>query len=212
MKKAYSLKTTPLLKLLSILILISCLPNGSHAQTHNPTHFFAVKINVLSPIWNNFSGELEYKAFDRTAFFIGAGLLRPFEDLSSVAIDGCTEDKGFGISAGIKYFLLQQAAGSRGLDGISLKPTIAYNLKNEIRQTCPSLLPVTLYKQHTLSLGTFIAGQKTYLNRILIEAQVGIAVAMDSRIAKPPFPLLETPNTTRIRLLLPFALNIGFVF
>lgn len=195
---------------LTLLFIFPLFAHRLVAQSYSPVWTF--KLNALSPIWNNVSGEIVCTPWDRVGLFVGGGWKRAFEDLETVANLGCTEDQGYGIAFGGQYFLLTKRAEKRTIDGIALKSSLNYNLADQIRQTCPSLLPLPLFRTHTVALNFLTAAQKTFFDRIVIEAQVGVGFAVESKIVKDPDIWSEISNETRFRTLLPFALNLGLNF
>ncbi len=200
--------------LLAAMLLLAFIASSlsAQAQTSEFSRPLVIKANLLSPIWQNASAEVEYMHSPKWSIFLAAGLERSFEDLHTVSNLGCTENEGFGVSAGVKWFLKSSHSPIRTVNGLALKASLSYNLTDEVRQTCPSFAPLTLERINRIGLNTELSYQRVFLDRIFIEAQAGLGYAVESVVFTVPEPLAEVPNETRFRLLLPFGLNLGIVF
>lgn len=196
---------------LLFIVLFVCSFVGK-SQTIPATDVWTVKVNVLSPLWKNFSGEVEYMPLNRVAFFVAGGVLRSHEDAIVIADLGCTDDKGFGLAAGAKYYLAYSRSGRRSVNGLAAKMSFSYNHTNQIRQTCPTFAPTTLESINAYGVNIYLAAQKTFFDRVTFEIQGGVGYALQAVSFKRPEPLSEIPDITRKELALPFALNIGVAF
>lgn len=197
---------------IAILLLAFAAPQQLQAQDASDSRHWTVKLNLLSPVWKNVSGEVEYKIKPRLSLLAGFGVKRAFESLPEPTGWHCIESRGFGIAAGTKYFIAHREYGQRSVDGIALKTTLNYTFDDEIKQLCPSLLPMKMYRTRTFGLNTFLSAQKTFFDRLVVEAQAGIGGSLQHRIAKKSELLILYRNETLLDWHFPFAVNVGWTF
>lgn len=210
MNKTITIRTK-LLFLSLLFFSIAGLPTLQAQETTSSPHW-TVKLNLLSPVWKNVSGEIEYKFKKRLSLVAGAGVSRAFESLPERTGWECTESRGFGLAAGMKYFLFHKESRNRSVDGIALKTTLNYTFDDEFRQICPSLLPLELNRSHTFGINAFLSVQKTFLDRIVVEAQAGIGGSMQRILVSNSEVLAIYRDRTVFFRQIPFALNVGWTF
>ena len=200
------------LLLLSLLLLMFSGTATLQAQeTSNPKHW-TVKLNLLSPVWKNLGAEVEYKIKPRLSLIAGAGVSRAFESLPEHTGWECTKSRGFGIAAGTKYFLVLRESGKRSVDGIALKTTLNYTIDDEYEQLCPSFAPMEMHRTHAFGLNAFLSVQKTFFDRVVVEAQAGIGGSLSRIIVTNSEWLISYKNETRLNAVVPLAVNVGWTF
>jgi hypothetical protein len=195
----------------SAFILVFLFVSGPlQAQETSSRGPLTLKFNLLSPVWKNISGEVEYKIGPRLAVLAGVGVNRAFESLPENTGWECTNSRGFGLAVGTKYFLFIRESGKRSVDGIALKTTLNYTFDDEYEQTCPSLLPLELHRTHSFGLNAFVTAQKTFFDRLVVEAQAGVGLAVNRLIVNNSEILALYRNRTRFSMHFPIAVNVGW--
>lgn len=202
---------TKLLILILLFVPFTGFQNLKAQETSNTGHW-TVKLNLLSPLWQNLAGEVEYKVRPRLSLVAGVGFDRAFETLPELTGWECTSSRGFGVAPGIKYFLFLRESGKRSVDGIALKSTLNYTLDDEYQPLCITVLRMELKRTHLFGLNGFLSAQKTFFDRVVVEAQAGIGGSLQRIIIKNPEWPNHRGNKTQFSVQVPLAVNVGWTF
>lgn len=171
----------------------------------------SLKTNVMAPLWNSISFELDRKFARRTSWFLVAGL-RSFPGEGFLNPAPCRKRRMAGAGIGIKYFLLQNSSGLRAVNGISLKPMLTYDFHKEVDLLCLPPAETYPFRTHYVGAHLLVAAQKSFLRRCLVELQVGAGYLLYKGTATESVPVGETGWISGDQVSIPMGINIGFTF
>jgi hypothetical protein len=203
---------------LSIMLAVFLSWTSVFAQSNPPKKLWTIKTNAISPVFNNVTLEAEFMPWERISLFAGGGTQRAVEDVFVLADLGCTEDRGFGLSVGGKYWLVANRSRSRTINGVAVQLSMAYTLTDQVKQTCPTFVPIPLYKTNSLGVIGSLSWRKTFWDRLVVETVAGIGYSRERlKFTKVPelgggYACRFLQYYSRGRLSIPVAVNVGVVF